>query len=228
MKQPLVSPMKLPVDDGLVLYLPCQEGTGRITADLSGRDNHGTLSNVGWRSGLNGHACDFVIANQSIINVPADKSLDLSKVSVVVVAKSDILGSAYTNTPFLVSKKNTTQGTYGIGVAASSNKIFFRVLLDGSEGTPRDIFADAELDTGRHIYIGTYDGSDSLLEIDGVQQADTLSVAGSIDTDNSDILAIGRNPDVAANVWDGLIETVMVFNRALSKNKKRRIYEALL
>lgn len=227
-QQPISYPPKFPVDDGLVLYMSFQEGTGRFTADLSGRDNHGTLNNVNWKTGRNGHAPDFVPASQSIVSVVADKSLDVSKVSIVVVAKSDIVGSAYVNAGHLVNKKNTNANTYGVVLNASVNKIRFTIRLNGSEGTIRSVDANTELDTARHIYIATYDGEEMLLDVDGIEQTDTLSISGSIDMDNSDILTIGRHPDVTTQAWDGLIEALLIYNRTLSKDEKRRIYEVLL
>lgn len=44
----LTTPLKQPVDDGLILNLPLQEGSGRIVKDLSGFDYNGTLVGASW------------------------------------------------------------------------------------------------------------------------------------------------------------------------------------
>lgn len=72
-KTPIITPAPT-LNDGLILYLPCQEGSGRFTADLSGADNHGILNGVSWLSSVKGHALGFdgnndivTVSNSSII-----------------------------------------------------------------------------------------------------------------------------------------------------------------
>lgn len=51
MSYPIITPPMLPKrnEDGLLLYLPFHEGTGRIAKDLSGYDNHCTLDGAVWQ-----------------------------------------------------------------------------------------------------------------------------------------------------------------------------------
>lgn len=45
--------------DGLVLYLPFDEGSGKVVRDLSGKNHDGTINGAQWTNGKFGKALSF-------------------------------------------------------------------------------------------------------------------------------------------------------------------------
>ncbi len=65
--------------EGLVLYMPFDEGNGQETADLSGNENNGTLE--GDAEWVDGHiGSGIYLANASdLVNVPDSPTLDIEE-----------------------------------------------------------------------------------------------------------------------------------------------------
>jgi hypothetical protein len=66
---------------------------------------------------------------------------------------------------------------------------------------------------------GVYDGSYVRLYVNGSQEGTPIARTGNTYTNSSSILYIG-------NGWNGLIDDVMVYNRALSQAEITAIYNA--
>lgn len=223
-RRPVAYPRSLPfdLDPSCVLCL-VPEMIGAKWLDISGKDNHGTISGATKTAkGRIGPAFDFDGTN-NYVEVAANSSLDIGNVTAEVWCKSDITDFSG-GSRALFNKKNTNSGTYILFTDIATDKYVFSVRLDGSEGTGRSIVSNSVIDLIWHHVVGTYDGTILKMYIDGVLQTDTLSISGSINTDNSDILRIGRNPN-NTGPWDGLIDEVRIFNKALSAIEIKNLYE---
>ena len=66
-----------------------------------------------------------------------------------------------------------------------------------------------------HHVAGTFDGDRINLYLDGVLDA-SIETAVNIGVNSSNVL-IGENPEAAGRNWDGLIDDVRLYNRALSE-----------
>jgi len=71
------------VDDNVVLYLPFDEGVGKVTKDQSKFKNDGEIRNAKWVDGKYGAALEFN-GKDAEIRVPDNKSLDLAELTVEV------------------------------------------------------------------------------------------------------------------------------------------------
>ncbi|MBN2181039.1 MAG: LamG domain-containing protein, partial [Sedimentisphaerales bacterium] len=114
------------------------------------------------------------------------------------------------NNPF-VSKGNSA---YAIKHYSGNNLQFF--IYDGNWFN-----ANAAVDSSfngdwRHV-AGTYDGSELRLYVDGGLR-DTNTHAGTIEV-HTDNLAIGWNSEETGRFYNGAIDEVKIFNRALSEGE---------
>ena len=82
------------------------------------------------------------------------------------------------------------------------------------------------LSTGTWYHaVGTYDGSNIRLYLNGVQATSTTQT-GSL-ASASGALNIGRDPSNTLKLWNGLIDEVKVYNRAISANEVLDLYNDL-
>ncbi|UCG52597.1 MAG: VCBS repeat-containing protein, partial [Candidatus Latescibacterota bacterium] len=94
----------------------------------------------------------------------------------------------------------------------------FRLRTDGT--TSKLSTSEGQIETGRWYHIAaTYDGTMMRIYKDGVA-IDSLAKTGTIDTDPSVVAAIGNQPPGAGSrPFDGLIDDVRIYNRALSASE---------
>ncbi|MDQ3099205.1 MAG: DUF2341 domain-containing protein [bacterium] len=88
----------------------------------------------------------------------------------------------------------------------------------GINSTEYDVVSNSTLDDGTwHHVVGTYDGSVMKMYIDGVLQTDTVSIAGTITYNSSDI-SLGSNAN-------GTLDDMRIYNRALSGSEVATLYD---
>ena len=106
----------------------------------------------------------------------------------------------------------------------SDDKLYFQGG-DGTTWPSLNVASDGTLtDTDWHHLAGTFDGTTGRLYLDGVATG-TPDTSGSLVTNNLN-LYIGRNtdPDVATTYFNGLIDDVRIYNRALSAQEVKQLY----
>jgi hypothetical protein len=213
---------------GLVLYLPFDEGTGTIAYDYSGNGNNGTLVNFnftatsGWTTGKVGGALIFDGVNDWV-SVSDSDSLDLTSKGAISfwlyvpswgsnyapiimkgIPSSGWCSNAYN--PFHIFNHYT--GNYIPFSMCSATAINYLVI------SPRP-------STGTwHFYVYTFDGSYLKAYLDGVMvRSVTQTISMKVDTNP---VRIG-----GGNVYfNGTIDEVRLYNRALSDAEIKAIYDA--
>src|SRR6266542_1224121 len=105
----------------------------------------------------------------------------------------------------------------------SDNGLQFVIMIGGTYYTCATTNSVLTLNTWQHV-AATYDGSAMRIFVNGVEQA-SATVSGAIDA-VTDPSVIGRNVVVPADTWQGLIDEVDLFNRALSPAEIQAIYNA--
>jgi RHS repeat-associated protein len=205
---------RLEVTAGLVAAYDFEEGSGSTAADISGNGNLGTLSGAAWTSGKNGGALSYDGVDDRVV-VPDSASLDLTDgMTLMAWVKPDALDGWET----VVLKEHEVEGlSYGL------------VAADGADAPPagyapmggiaESIVGSSllPLDQWSHIAV-TFDEMAFRLFVDGFatsRQAPTGEmVAGTAP------LSIGG--EAAAEEWfDGVIDEVRIYDRALSKSEVR-------
>jgi hypothetical protein len=203
--------------EGLVLYLPFDEGQGEDTADLSGNGNDGTLENNAER--VDGHFGKGVYLAEipDHVEVPDSPTLDIEEsLTLAIWANIEGLpdGSCALFMKATAYMLHTTTG--GVGV-----KIDPLVFIGGNYGTwPTPVVVSGPMGEWHH-YAATYDGTKYDLFVDGVliDSYDRIS-GGPIDQDDNP-LYIGRDNRAGCDQRNSpcTIDEAVVFSRALSEGE---------
>jgi hypothetical protein len=79
------------------------------------------------------------------------------------------------------------------------------------------------LDDQWHHIVGTYDGAEKRIYVDGVLE-DSAPCTGAIDTTNSPV-EIGRNSHHNSYYWQGAIDDVRIYGRAIAPSEVQALYD---
>ena len=233
-KPPSGTPLKPghPQLDGLVGWWLFQEGGGDKAYDLSGNGNVGTLNNFafpatvdsGWNPGKFGKTLAYD-GSDDIVVIPDSPTLDLTTGMTV---------SFWFNTPvqnindYMVSKclhAPPYTYSYAAGITdESGKKLKYGVTTTGGSTTRAPVYTVA-IDKWNH-YVVTYDSGSGVLAsyINGcVVESLALGGSGGALVPNSHSLDIGWL-GTGVGAYNGLIDDVRIYNRALSAAEIQDIY----
>jgi len=187
--------------------------------DRSGQGNNGTLTNGPKRAiGRIGQALEFDGVDD-YVNVSDSSSLDITgAVTVTAWFKPDTIG----DTDTIVSKRSAWSATgipYELSITGQFNRIQWRVV-----GNTNDLSSpDNEVVVGEwHFVSGTWDGTTQRIYKNGIEIVNA-SNTNTITSNNSSV-RIGELPDGSGELFDGHIDEVRIYNRALSADEIRRVY----
>lgn len=209
--------------DGLVLYLPFDEGQGEVAGDLSGNGHDGTLEGPEWTEGEFGNALSFD-GVETFVEVPFSDDF--------VITEGITLGAwVAANVPFSPEWKgiiNAQLSTYGpfllqtggdskaeIGLYFGGAWTWLRSDQSLEEGVFHHVVGVYDQDEGLHIY---FDG-----ELDDGEGAFD-AILGPIDEPPGESIAIGHNYGYEGRFWDGEIDEVVVYNRAMSADEVAELF----
>ena len=209
---------------GLVAYWTFDEGSGDTAHDSTGTNNGTLLNGPVWTTGIVNGALEFD-GNNDYVDV-------------------GYLGEFPTWTISLWADSDT-QGTYHTFISQDqtswNDDILFGICPQGSSWSTRDKIAvifhradyteyvvedNEDVQTGQwYNAIVTYDGSTMILYVNGIQK-DSVVATDLVISDQR--WTIGRNPHdnypSAFRQFDGTIDEVMIFDRALSPQEIEELY----
>ncbi len=217
-----------PGADGLVLYLPFDvsplDGT---TQDKSGAGNHGRVEGAQWiPDGRFGGAYQFRITNLTDrIVVPDSESLGVKYATVAAWIKSQDTDGFWNR---IVDKEFRTGFALGLGGGDNKNSFRGKLCFDGNDSSLSS--RNAIRDYNWHHVAFTYDGSLCTLYMDGTEvERNRVRRNGPLSLNHWD-LCIGNTavqyPFGTFSAFDGLIDEVRVYNRALSAGEMRALATA--
>jgi Concanavalin A-like lectin/glucanases superfamily/VHL beta domain len=204
---------------GLVGWWP---GDGNSTDIVGG--NSGTM--VGGATFAPGEVAQaFRVTGGSYVDVADAPALNPTT---AITIDAWVRANSFGTTSSIVKKAGGTDGQQPNGYALEmlgGTQFSFRVYVNGAwQAVSTD--SSFSLNTW-YLIAGTYDGSQIQLYVNGVS-AGSLTVAGTIVPSNNH-LNFGRdpsNPLDTTRFWDGQIDEVEIFNRALSASEIQSIYNA--
>ena len=203
---------------GLVLYLPFEEGKGSATLDWSGNDNSGIIKGATWTNGKIGKALSFD-GTDDYVDCGNDSSLNIT--DAITIGVWVYYKKKPGKWPAFVSKWNNYKG-YMLWQRANLN-IAFGVWDEAGNGY---YAGEITLTEGWHHLVGVYDpslSSDNVkLYVDGKQIGETADFTGKISISDYP-LYIGC---VSGQYFSGIIDEVRIYNRALSPEEIKALYEA--
>lgn len=226
---------------GLVgAWIPSISGSGLLLPDVSGRGNHGVLTNMAaddWVSGQYGRALDFdgvddvvtcasvVSGNLSQLNATITcwaKLVDASAFACIIAKRSNsgvfpqwqlTQGNVTTNGGANASKKIGIFWYKGGAINNTANNQCFHTTNDVVDGN------------WHHIALRRTNGTVPMFFIDGIAVAVTAVVNGTtnIDADHlTDPITIGSSltSGLASNL-NGQIDDIRIYNRAVTESEIR-------
>lgn len=234
------------VTAGLVSHLPLDETTGTIANDVGPGGNDGTLTNFAtppWTLGKIGNAIHFGSSGGTEhINLGSGSSLDnlpAITVSAWIKAEGWLCGSEGTipdNRGVIVAKGlNPPQGWWFVCSSISAftdvRKLVFTMKFSGIYLQVKS--SDGVINTSGtvwHHVAGVWDGSvtsaaGTHVYVNGVDVSSwRQDPAGTRGDDQTATMIIGNSDDQSMNdTFNGLIDDVRVYNRALSPNEVRQL-----
>ena len=211
-------------DPNLVGWWKLDETSGLTAADSSGNGNDGNLVNmVGdeWTTGHINGALEFAGSNDDGVDCGNDSIFDITnEITLSAWVKTNDCGNSDHN-PYIV------KGDYSYGLKhTDTNELEFYIKGDGDTWYLPHYAVDGSFNGTWHHLAGTYDGSQVKLYVDGVLE-DTEDFVGSIETDTTH-LYIGEEIERTYRYYDGVIDDVRIYNRALSAHEVAQLAEAVV
>lgn len=199
---------------GMLLYYPLDESDGSFVRDSSINTNNGnTVATPTWTSGRVGGGISLNGSSQYVTGADVDSSTNITLSAWVNPNSSQ--------TSSIISKHSSSSDNQG-HLSLTSNTPSFTITTGGTQRTATAGSAISS-SSWSHI-VGTYDGNDVRLYVNGVQ-AGTSAGTGAIAT-NALSWTIGRDANASSNYFNGVIDEVKVLNRALSVNEVDAEYDA--
>jgi hypothetical protein len=205
--------------NGLMLFFNFTTNTTPVE-DLSGNNNTGTVSGATWTaSGMTNGAYSYD-GSDDRITVADSETIDPSDeitISAWIKMNSDNPGKS------ILGKHidDSTRG-YFAQINYYTTSLNFYVSVNN---THQGVLSTYVMTTGVwHMVTGTYDGSHVRVYIDGSEK-DSTELSGTMDN-NSEPLSVGclSANGATQDFFDGLIDEVRVYNRALSADEIKGLY----
>jgi len=204
--------------DGLVAAYGFSEGSGATTADASGNGNSGTLSGAGWTAaGHSGNALSFN-GSGAFVDLGNGATLQLSG-SMTVSAW--IRAAAF---PFddaaVVSKRTSSKVGFQLDTTIDTGPRTIGFKLTSPTGAMMARYGASALQLNQWYYVtGVYDAAAQTLNVylnGALDNGTLLGPVASAQQNSALNVNIGRRAGAVGYAFNGTIDEVRIYNRALS------------
>jgi len=204
------------LEEGLVLYLPFEEGYGNYTLDWSGNDNSGRIYGATWTSGKIGKALSFDGVDD-YVEIPHSDSLNLNILTVTAWFRSTFSGDWFRT---IVAKYGYTAiyNSWGLGWMDTNVLGFYIRDASGIKNLASAGVGEG-LDGKWHFLVGVASDTKVQFWMDGVLKQEVTRTAGDIRNDRPVTLARHMDQYVPE-----VIDEVRIYNRALSAEEIKQLY----
>jgi len=197
-------------DPNLVGWWKLDEGSGTIAYDSSIYGNDGTLvGDPQWVTGRIDGAADFD-GDGDYIDCGPDPNFEPDSITVAAWVNIRTIPTAWMS---VVAKG---EYSWRLSTVATHPSFFFGINHWEIPGSSILSTSGVEANEWHHIS-ATYDGATMRLYHDGVLNNSLASAVG-IGTAETNLL-IGTNPQAISRYWDGLIDDVRIYKRALTQEE---------
>lgn len=209
------------VDTSLVGWWKLDDGSGTTATDSSGNGNGGAITGtVSWTTGHINGALTFNGTNTAV-NMGTPSALNLTHVGTIAcwVNFSNAQLSAHP-WPMIVGNGDWGNDLNGYMLAVNSafggeGQIIFQVL---NAATGDYVVSPLQYSDGAwHHLCGTWDGTTLTLYVDGTSVGTTPQTNDAVSGVYPFVM--GRNAAAADSYFNGLLDDVRVYNRALSSTE---------
>jgi len=209
-------------DDSCVLHLPMNEGEGSIVYDYSRYGNNGQIIGANWTTGKFGKALSFDgvddyvdVGNIAIHNQPSYTITMWVKGPPGQKDKRVFSeGSTSSDTPIF---------TIGTDVSGTSGKLDIHIRADDETTELYHQKTTSEpFDNAWHFIAWVDNSGDFKIYIDGMLDTEGSYFKSTKSLNRDTIGAVGRS--TYSHFFNGLIDEVRIYNRALSKEEIKSLY----
>jgi hypothetical protein len=205
----------------MVSWWPLDEGVGVTTADLVGQ-NDGRLgrepTDPVWSAGFVGNALRFDGVDD-VVRHTGDPSLDIAE---AITLDAWIFPTA-TKSQTIVRRSASPFSSYSLALSRGRH-VVFSLPISGSP--PVDVrITGYAINTWTHV-AGTYDGTSMKLYVNGELVNSAPRSGPLLTTPTGGNLLIGTRLSLPSGTFQGLIDEVESFDRALSETEIRSIFNA--
>ncbi|MBC8230000.1 LamG domain-containing protein [bacterium] len=200
--------------EGLVLYLPFDEGAGDAAKDLSGNGHDGVIDGPDWVDGKFGKALKFNgDGSGTFVTVESTDKLNVNEMTFMAWINAE----HWDGTRQIVGKSvhGGCAGRTQYGLFSEGGT--FRLRFE-TEGGRADIDAPEIPAIGEWVHVAfTNDGTTAKIFING-EEVVAGDMLGTLNA-NDDPWRIGQDCERENYIFAGLIDDVRLWNRALSANE---------
>jgi len=195
--------------------------------DRSGQGNNGDITNMNTSTaptiGKIGQALEFD-GGDDYVDINTSASLNLSSNNKGTLTAWAYYSSVPDDQDRFVTHSENNDFWIGVGFGSASGE-FTALLYDGAQKNVDSNVAVSDY-TNQWVYIvGTFDGSNVKLYVNGQGKGSTG--AGNINYEGGDYrTTIGSAPAAAGGLFNGIIDEVRIYNRALSAEEIQQLYRA--
>jgi hypothetical protein len=203
---------------GLVLYYSFDRDEGAMARDQSGTGNDGETHGTKWTpEGRLGGACCF--NGSEHIDIGNEPSLNIK--SAITMAAWVLPRQSTGDHPIIAKEGAGGRQTYWFGIYQGR----FGLLLGGGGGWGLDAraFGNIPTDKWQHLAV-TWNGADYSCYCNGAIVG-TGRYSAQVPSSAAPV-QIGQNSEFASTHFSGMIDEVMIFDRALSDVEVKQIYDA--
>ena len=209
----------------LLLHLPFNEGEGKVAHDMSGCHTDGVIFNAGWTRGKYGLALEF--SGDGYVEVKGGPKRKTEEATLMAWIFSDVMEPC--NVIISRCSEDNVRG-YELSVGKQLG-LQFEVF---SKGEPDEriavVKAENVLRRSRWTHVAvTFKGKEFIrVYVDGVLKAEgKMDFTCSFDNTEPLRIGVGFLKPRTPFFFKGLIDEVLIFNRALSEEEIRQVIEGM-
>lgn len=210
--------------EGLILYLPFDEGSGDTAGDISGKGNDGDIEGAKWVQGQDGGALEFSGAD-AFVEVPYDEMFNLTEAFTLAAwvkpAQAPFAGEQWRG---IINGQKSNHGPYLLQMSAANGEI--GAWLNGAWQWQ---VTNAALDTDNFWHlVGTYNIDDGFKNYVNGELDSEKVVGGTVKENVDEGIVIGHNYNFANRWFEGIIDEAVIFNRALTEEEVVDLFEGTI
>ncbi len=211
-------------DPNLVGLWTFDEGAGTIAYDYSGMNATGSWGGTlgsQWTGGRVGNSSGLFNGSNNFVNLST--ASPAYTVSGAITISAWLNATSWVNWSGIIEKSNATEAAYGLSLSPLAHNLRFN--YNNFNPWPNVVDSNAIIPTGAWIFgTYTYDGNTVRTYVNG--SLDKTATIGNItfDTCPTCTFSLGQDPPGSNEYFNGAIDDVRIYNRALSASEVQALY----
>jgi len=207
-------------EQGLVMYLAFDEGTGDVTSDASGNGNDGKINGAKWVDGKYGKALEFN-GTDSFVEVEYNEMFNITDaVSLSAWVKPAVSPFAGEQWRGIINGQKSTHGPYLLQMSASNGEIGAWL---GATWVWQVTTASLDTDNFWHL-VGTFESDVGFKNYVNGELDSENPTQGTIIENVDEGVVIGHNYSFANRWFEGIIDEAVIYNKALTEDEVKALY----